>query len=218
MKIAALAHSKHRNMFGLVGIEVNEEQKKAYVKLARQWSRDQINTIPSMVSQLYQKIQWGDTYVDQQTGEHLIQDLRKEGMYLKIITTQKNLKDPSDISRTKVMDKIEMVQLMLTLRKNHQIEFPKNPTTTMVELERQMAIFSEHKTEAGGIDYFAPGEELDNLTKALLIDCFAARNVLLDNTSKTYSANKSFKKGMTEEFDFELPDSYKVISTEKFYY
>lgn len=179
IKLAAIAHSKFRNMFGLVGIEVNTQQKKAYVKLARQWPRKMINEIPHEIGKLYNKVQWGDTYIDQQTGQHFIQDLKQMGkLRLKIITTQKNLKDPTEIENLHVMDRIEMTQFMLTLRQNHQVIFPNIPSKTMMDLESQMPLYSEHKTESGNIDYFAPGEELDNLTKALLISCFAARKYL----------------------------------------
>ena len=64
-------------MIGLVGIEVDIEQKKVYVKIARQWPRSMINQIPEEISKIYQKVQWGITYIDQQTGQHFIQDLRK---------------------------------------------------------------------------------------------------------------------------------------------
>lgn len=191
MKLAAIAHSKHRNMFGLVGIEVDPKLKKAYVKLAKQWSRDQINKIPYEIGALYRNVQWGDTYIDQQTGQHFIQDLKREQkLRLKIITTQKNLKDPTELENLHVMDKIEMTQFMLTLRKNHQVEFPITPSKTMMALESQIAIFSEHKTEAGNIDYYAPGEELDNLTKALLICCFAARKQLRIGTIGTFAGGQ----------------------------
>jgi len=32
----------------------------------------------------------------------------------------------------------------------------------MLELKRQIAIFTEHKTEAGSISYYAPGSEHDD--------------------------------------------------------
>jgi len=179
IKLAAIAHSKHRDIFGLVGIEVSPELKKVYVKLARQWPRNMINEIASEIGTLYRKIQWGDTFIDQQTGQHFIQDLKRiEKLRLNVITTQKNLKDPDEIENIRVIDKIEMTQFMLTLRQNHQVEFPPNPSKTMKDLEEQMALYSEHKTEAGNIDYFAPGSEKDNLTKGLLISCFAARKYL----------------------------------------
>ncbi|MBI1663422.1 MAG: hypothetical protein IS860_08030 [Nitrosopumilus sp.] len=179
MKITAIAHSKHRNAFGLVGIEVDSNQKRAYVKMAKQWSRDKINTVPSEIAKLYREIKWSKTYIDQESGEHLIQDLRKSyNIPLKIITTQKKVKDPKGIEKITTMDKIEITQFMLTLMQNHQVKFPQNPSQIMAELEHQIAVYSEHKTEQGSIDYFAPGEEKDNLTKALLICCFAARKQL----------------------------------------
>jgi len=179
IRLAAIAHSKHRNAIGLVGVEVDSELKKVYVKLARQWSRDKINEIPYEISKLFEKIRWGNTFIDQLTGQHFIQDLKRiHHMPIQIINTQKNLKDPDEIERVKTMDKIEMTQFMLTLRQNHQVEFPEKPSKTMKELEEQMALYSEHKTEAGNVDYYAPGDELDNLTKALLIDCFVARKYL----------------------------------------
>ena len=48
----------------------------------------------------------------------------------------------------------------------------------MKSLENQVAMFTEHRTEAGGIDYYAPGEERDELVKALLAALFSARTLL----------------------------------------
>jgi len=187
IKLAATAHSKHRNAIGLVGVEIDPKLKKVYVKLARQWSRSMISEIPNEISKLYIKVKWGDTYIDQQTGQHFISDLKRiHHIPLKIISTQKNLKDPDEIERIKIMDKIEMTQFMLSLRQNHQVEFPANPSDTMQELESQMPLYSEHKTEAGNVDYYAPGDEKDNLTKALLICCFAARKYLVFGDIETY--------------------------------
>ncbi len=177
--LAAIAHSKFRNAIGLVGIEIDSKQNKIRVRLAKQWSRDKLNIIPDEIGELYEKIKWGETYIDQQTGQHFIQSLkREEHMPLKIINTQKNLKDADEIERLKIMDKVEMAQFMLQLRQNHVIEFPERPSKDMSELEEQVALYMEHKTEAGTIDYYAPGEELDSLIKGLLIACFAARKLL----------------------------------------
>lgn len=166
-------------MIGIIGAEIDITQRKVYVKLARQWSREQINKIPDNIQNIYSKIQWEDTIIDQQTGQHFIQDLKRCEMPMQVITTQKNIKDPDVIEKIQTMDKVEMIQLMLVLRKNHQIIFPEEPSEDMSQLEHQMSVFTEHKTEAGGIDYFAPGDEFDNLTKALLMLCFAARRQLV---------------------------------------
>lgn len=179
VKRAAISHSKYRNEFGVVGIEANSDAKKIRVKLARQWPRTQINTIPEKIALLHSKVQWGQTYVDQLTGEHFIQDLRRQHkMQINVINTNKNLKEPDDIERVKIMDKIEMVQWMVTVKQKRQIEFPERPTSYMKELESQMALFTEHKTESGNVDYFAPGDEFDNLTKALMIACFSVRKLI----------------------------------------
>jgi hypothetical protein len=179
LSLAAIAHSKHRNAIGLVGVEIDTELRQVYVKLARQWSRDMINEIPYKIAKLFNQIRWGNTFIDQLTGQHFISELKREHhLPIRIINTQKNLKEPDDIERIEVMDKIEMTQFMVVLKKNHQVLFPDNPSKTMKELESQMAIYSEHKSEAGNIDYYAPGDEKDNLTKALLMNCFAARKYL----------------------------------------
>ena len=178
ISLAAIAHSKKRNAIGLVGVDIDIELKKVYVKLARQWPRTMINEIPYKIAELFEKIRWGNTYIDQLTGQHFITDLKTRKMPLRIINTQKNLKEPDDIERIITMDKIEMTQFMVVLRQNHQVLFPDNPSKTMKELEDQMPLYSEHATEAGNVDYYAPGDEKDNLTKALLIDCFAARKYL----------------------------------------
>ena len=179
MKITALSHSKHRNAFGLIGIEVDVEKKIVYVRLAKQWRRDQINQIPAEIATAHSQIKWDSQYMDQKIGEHLIQAIKNKAEFtVNVITTQKNLKDPEGIEDIKILDIIEMTQFLLQLKINHQIQFPENPGQTMRVLESQIALFTEHKTEAGGIDYFAPGDELDNLTRALMICCFAVRNVL----------------------------------------
>lgn len=177
--IVAFSHSKHRNQFGMVGIELDEKKKTAYVRLAKQWSRDDLNKIPADVKALHVKIKWTDTFADQLIGQSLIRNIEHDvGFVMHTITTQKNLKDPDDIEKIKVMDQTEMTQLLLSLKQAHKIQFPTNPTDTMKKLISQIEMFTEHTTESGNITYYAPGEELDNLTRALMICCFAGRHHL----------------------------------------
>jgi len=177
-KIVALTHSKHRNMIGFIGIEVDREKLLVHVRLAKQWKRSQINQIPAEISDAYSKIQWDKFYIDQLAGEHFIKDIKRHDISIEVITTKKNLDEPDDIEALEVMDKIEMTQLMLSLKLAHRIQFPPNPGTTMKEAISQVELFTEQKTEAGGIDYYSPGDELDSLTKSLMICCFAVRNIL----------------------------------------
>ena len=78
---AAISHSKHRNAFGLIGIEADSESKKIRVKLARQWPRIKINETLPAIAEIYNKINWDTTYIDQLTGEHFIQSLKENTMY-----------------------------------------------------------------------------------------------------------------------------------------
>jgi len=180
-KIVALSHSKLRNAIGMVGIEIDEEKKIAYVRLAKHWKREQMNQMPADIKKLYSKIKWDKTYADQQVGQHLLKSIEAQISFtIFTITTQKNLKDPEDIEKIKVMDQTEMTQLFLSLKIDHKIQFPPDPTKDMILLEKQVEIFAEHKTEQGTISYYAPGKKLDNLIKALTICCFVGRHSLTE--------------------------------------
>lgn len=178
--IVALSYTKQRTQFGMVGIEIDIEKKIAYVRLAKQWSRKDMDVIPHDISQIYQKVKWHQTYADQLVGQHLIRSIEKLlGFEVATITTQKNLKDPENIEAIRVMDMTEMTQLTLSLKQTHMIQFPpKNPSEDMVKLIKQMEMFTEYVTEQGTVSYYAPGEEFDCLTKALMICCFVGRNSL----------------------------------------
>ena len=54
-KIVSIAHSKHRNMFGFVGIEI-DEKLTVNIRLAKQWDRSEINTIPLDIADAYPRI------------------------------------------------------------------------------------------------------------------------------------------------------------------
>ena len=208
IRIVGIIHSKFRNAIGLVGIEVDPAKRIVRVKLARQWDRKQLSTIPSEIGKLYKKFRWDSTYIDLTTGQHFITQLRRhEGMNIHIITTQKNVKDTNEIAQARIMDKVEMVQFMVLLKQNHQIEFPPNPPPSITELEEQIALYTEKKTEAGNIDYYAPGDELDNLTKALLIACFAARKHLEGNSDRAVGA----KTVTTEQVSYEGEPELQVV-------
>jgi len=182
IKLTALAHTKHRNAIGLVGIEVDPIKQEISVRLAKSWDRNDLNKIAPDVAGLYEKLEWFNTFIDFSVGDHVIQGLRRAGgMPIRIIQVSKKVRDYLEIDRVKTMDIIEMTQFLLQLKQAHKLLFPKEPSKEMRELEDQIALFSEHKTEAGGIDYYAPGDEYDDLTKALLIVSFGARPYLQDS-------------------------------------
>ena len=177
IKHAAISHSKLRNEFGIVGVEADTVRRLVTIKMAEQWSRKELNRVPTYIKKLHNKKQWDVTYIDQSSAEHLINEL-KQMLDLKIITTKKNMNDPKELKKIKVMDKVELVQWMLTLLQNKQLKTGKPPTDGMKELYAQLGVFSENTTEAGGVDYFAPGDQYDNLVKALMIACFSVRKYI----------------------------------------
>ena len=179
MKRAAIAFSKLRNEIGLVAIEVNEEKRMVVPKYAKQWKIQEAEKMAKETAKLYKFFKWGDTYIEQESGEHLIMLLKKHyELPIKVITTGKKVKDPKKIDRLKVMDKIEMTEFLQRLRLNGQLRFVMSPPKYMKELEEQIPYFTKHATEAGSIDYYAPGKEPDNMVRALMIACFSVRKIL----------------------------------------
>jgi hypothetical protein len=178
--IVAISYTKQRTMFGMVGVEIDSQKRVAFVRLAKQWSRKNMNSIPGDIKELHKRVKWNNTIVDQQVGQHLIKSFEMAmSTGLQVITTQKNLRDPENIELLKVMDITEMTQLTLSIKQDHRIQFPKkNHTEDMMDLMKQMEMFTEHITESGTVAYYAPGEELDCLPRALMMCCFAARNSL----------------------------------------
>ena len=183
VRIVGVAHSKLRNSIGAVGIEADPVEQKIYVKMARHWPREEISSIAPGLSDLYHKHEWSNTIVDQMVGEHLIQGFRRGGLPIKIIFIKKKIAEVSEIRRVKTLDLIEMVQFTLQQKLEHRIKFSPKPSTAMKELEDQIALYAEKTTEAGGVDYYAPGDELDDLTKAMMIAVFAARPFMQDSTT-----------------------------------
>jgi len=182
VRIVGVAHSKLRNSIGAVGIEADPVEQKIYVKMAKHWPREDISNIAPGLSDLYHKHEWSNTIVDQMVGEHLIQGFRRGGLPIKIIFIKKKVTEVSEIRRVKTLDLIEMVQFTLQIKIEHRIRFSPTPSASMKELEEQIALYAEATTEAGGVDYYAPGDELDDLTKALMISVFAARPFMQDST------------------------------------
>lgn len=182
VKLVGMAHSKLRNSIGVVGIEVDPVKQECYVKMANHWDRDNLNDIAPDVAKLFSKFEWDNTIVDLSVGEHVIQGLRRaSGLPIKVIFIKKKVADVSEIRRVKQLDLIEMVQFMLQLKQAHKIKFGRFPSVTMQELQEQIALYAEKTTEAGGIDYYSPGDELDDLTKALMLALFAARPFMMDS-------------------------------------
>ncbi len=177
--IVAFAPTKRRSHFGMVGIEIDPDIPIAYIRLAKLWKREDMNQIAPQTKAMYSKIKWSATYALQTVGEHLLKSIEMEtGINVFPITTQKNLKEPSDIEKIAIMDEIEMTQLLLSLKQDHKIQYPPKPTGDMEKLIAETEMFTENISEQGAVSYYAPGAETDGLIKALMICCFAGRNSL----------------------------------------
>ena len=187
---AAISFSKFRNYFGLVIVEADAEEKVIKVKAAHQWKRDELPKVAQQISYVFNKVNFDLLYADQFSGEHLLNDLKRLGIPVQIITTQKNLKDPDGIEKVKIMDKTEQVQFMIQMNQEHRILFPKTEHPIIVKLIKQFKNFAEHKTEQGSIDYYAGGESLDDLTKALITVCFGVRKLLISGGDVSHVGGK----------------------------
>ena len=218
-RIVAVEYSKHRNVFGLVGVEAIKDKNTFMVSLAREWDRKNLSLMVSQIGTLYDKIGWGYTYVNQKIGQHVIQELRKiEKIPIQVYTTKKDLADPLDLERAKVMDITEMTQYMVVLKQKHQVQFPEKPLRSIKELERQMAMFVEHKTESGTMSYYAPGDEKDNLPRALAAACFGGRKLIRGgNRSVSISKKMPLFHGKSDDLGSGLSNSQRSLGREVHY-
>lgn len=213
LRRAAMGHSKYRDMFALLAAEIDSEKREVLLRFAREWSRKDINGMPSEIAGYHKQLQWGDTWTNQSIGQHIINDLKKtHDMPVRIITTQRQLKDPRGIERIEVMDEFEMVQFALEIKQNNQIGLPEKPSRHMKKLIEQVPIFSEHKTEARVSDYYAPGEEYDHFTRALVTLLFSVRNILKGGDGSIVAGPLGGKKNMVQrdpeaEFAEALPNA-----------
>ena len=172
----AISYSKLRDDFGAVGGSVRNN--KIYVNMARRWPAEKVTEMADSMLTYYNRIQWHETIIDQISGEYIISMLKNRSLPVKVISTSKNVRDADQIERIKVMDKIEMTEFLRKLKINRQLRVPMNPSKHMKDLEDQIPMYAKHTTEAGGIDYYAPGTEPDDLVRALLIMCFSLRNFI----------------------------------------
>ena len=176
-RVAGFAYSKHRSMFGLVVAEAGPGLLR--VGAARQWDRSDMAAIAPAMAALHKTVKWGMTYADQMAGEHLLAAMGAAGVPISPFSYKKALDDPHDIERTVIMDRIEQVQFLLMVKQQNQLKLAGAAAgPAMAALRTQIATFGEHLSEAGAVDYYAPGEEHDHLIRALLAASFALRNVI----------------------------------------
>lgn len=174
--IAALTHSKFRDMFGLIVIEAFPKYKEVSVNFARQWERKDMDKIHVDIKKYHSLQHWDKIIIDHATGHHLVRIIKNTcEVSVHVITTQNKSSDDEGIEGVTTLDMTEMAQLFLKFKLKHQIRFVKNPRKSMRELESEVSTFTEHRTEQGTMTYYAPGEENDHMIKSLMNCCFAVR-------------------------------------------
>jgi len=112
------------------------------------------------------------------------------------------------------MDKNEMVKYMIILAGEGRVIYPANKSPEMKELQRQMSIFAEHKTESGkSFAYYAEGNEHDDLVMALMLACFVARYYINRKASRaTYgAASRSFTVQDEDLLGSGVPEEYQTL-------
>lgn len=149
-------------------------------------------TVEADVAGLHEKARWNVIAVEQNnTGEHVIEALRRtHGLPVRPVITAGKVTDPKKIRRGGTMSKPDMVYWILRAKQRHLLKFPRDARNAdLLELQRQISIFSEHITEAGSASYYAPGTEKDDGVMSFMLCCHVARRwIRLGDDASAYAA------------------------------
>ena len=180
MLIAACDPGKIHDSFGFVVIRVDD--KVIHVRTARRWLGRDYTDVERTIAKFHMKHNFDHVVVEQNSmGVHVVESLiRQYNLPVISVTTSANLKDNKKIISARVMDKNQMALYIAKLMKDKLIKFPSGKKTKdLAELERQIAIFAEHRTESGkALSYYAPGNEHDDLAMALMLAVHIGRYYL----------------------------------------
>ena len=172
IKILSGDPGKIRDAFFIVGTEITND--KLYVRLAIQRKGRAYKQVCAEFAEISRKHKFTFNLIEaNNTGQFVIEELQQVH-HIPIIgvTTTKDIKDEKKKNQVERMDKNENVKWFLNMKAEHRIIFPTddNCNEDMLELKRQIAIFAEHKTDAGSVSYYAPGSEHDDGVMALMIN------------------------------------------------
>ncbi|MCH9657197.1 hypothetical protein K0U27_00645 [archaeon] len=180
IKILSGDPGKIRDSFFIVGTEI--KQNKLYVRLSVRRQGRAYKQVCAEYAAISKKHGFKFNLIEaNNTGQFVIEELEQVHHIPVIgVTTTKDIKDEKKKNVVERMDKNENVKWFLNMKAEHRIIFPtdENCSADMLELKRQIAIFAEHKTEAGSVSYYAPGSEHDDGVMALLINCQKAKQYL----------------------------------------
>ncbi len=212
MRIAGLDPGKQRDSFAFVGTKV--ENKAIYVLGAKRWLGRAYLDVEKEIASIHTSQPFTYYVVERNnTGEHVIEVLKRNySLPVLAVTTGRELKTKEKIYSPKVMDKNEMVKYMIVLIQEKKLIFPKIKTMELTELDRQMSIFAEHKTDAGKFTYHAEGQEHDDLVMALMLACFIGRYYInkKEGVKKSTGVSRKFLHEDEDLLGSGVPEEYVV--------
>ena len=209
MLIAACDPGKIRDSFGFVVIRVDKDD--IVVRTARRWQGRDYTDVERTIAKYHLKHNFDHIVVEQNnTGIHVIEILvRQYHLPIISVTTSKDLKDAKKIVSARVMDKNQMANYIATMMRDKKIKFPRgNMSKDLRELERQIAIFAEHRTESGkGLSYYAPGQEHDDLAMAFMLAIHIGRYYLREESeTRIGAASKAIDYGEVDILGSGIPE------------
>ena len=218
MLIAACDPGKIRDSFGFVVIRVNDDFP-IEVRTAKRWHGRDYADVERTIAKFHLKHNFDHIVVEQNNvGIHVVESLVKQyKLPIIAVTTSKDLKDNKKIIAARVMDKNQTSLYIAKLMKNTDedgdlnplIKFPRGQKSKdLRELERQVAIFAEHRTESGkGLSYYAPGQEHDDLAMAFMLAIHIAKYYLReDEETRIGAASKAIDYGEIDILGSGIPE------------
>ena len=201
MRIASIDPGKQHDSMALVYTELDKDV--IYVKACKRWLGKKYLKVQQEIADIHSRFDFDYIALERNgVGEPIVEGLADLDLPIVPIYTTANLKDPAKQTSSKLMDKNSMAVLMMQLFEDDRIVFPVKKTRDIQELQRQLSIFSEHKTDAGNVSYRAQGSEHDDLVMALMLNVFVCRH-LFERTNKIKAVSRDINQELREEFDEE---------------
>lgn len=220
VKILSGDPGKIRDSFFRVGTEIKEG--KIYVRLAKQRLGKSYLAVCEEFAEDSRKYNFDYNIIEyNNTGVAVVEMLTEEfGLPVIPITTINLGRDIKRKVSPKSMDKYEIVHWAINAQEQGLIVFPGKGSKDMEELKRQWQIFAEHRTDAGNVAYYAPGQEHDDGVMALLLNLHLARNFLSGDRKQNTIQTASRKSVNSDNDDFDdddaLPKNAKMLQSHTF--
>ena len=218
MRIAGIDSGKMRDSFAFVGIEIRNNN--VYVLGVKTWLGRKYIEVENLIAKIHDEKPFNYYVVEiNNTGEHVFEELKYRHRIPNVIPTftARETKDQSKINTGRVMPKNQMVLWLARMFQQNRIKFPKTTNKNIEELKRQIAIFSEHITEAGNVSYRAEGTEHDDTVMALMLAAFIGRSFIKDQdgfAQKQLVVSKKFSSEPEDVWGTGVPHGLEATTRE----